>query len=169
MATLQKMVGLRWLLLGVFPFGVTLRRVEGSHAVWVRSNVEPVEWSDGNRVISSITPDNIAAGQIWVRGTDGVSTLEYGSNEPPVSVTSPTEQYFTTEYILDSDTVQSKQIALIPKPKGRVRLNVLYGIEQAQDIDFNVNGDGVLSWDSLALELLVSEGSKLYISYFIGT
>lgn len=74
MATLQKTVGLRWLLLGVFPFGVTLRRVEGSHAVWVRSNVEPVEWSDGNRVISSITPENIAAGQIWVRGTDGVST-----------------------------------------------------------------------------------------------
>lgn len=169
MATLQKLVGLRWLLLGVFPYGVQLRRVEGSHAFWVRSDVAPEEWSDGHRVLSSESFENISAGKIWVRGSDGISTLAYKANAAPVSVTSPTEQYFTTEYILDSDAVQSKQITLLPPPKGRVRLTVLHGIEQAQNIDFNVDADGVLSWDSLALELLVTEGSMLYVSYFIGS
>lgn len=164
----RKQVGLNWLQLGVFPFGAKLRRVEGSYAGWAVGN-KPEQWANGNRVVSDTKFGSVPAGTIWVRGLDGISVLEYEANTQPSVGTNPGEQYYQTEYILDSAAIQTKQITLNPIPNSRVRLNVHRGIEQDQDVDYLVDVNGVLSWNGLALETLVEEGTKLYISYFIGT
>ena len=48
-----------------------------------------------------------------------------------------------------------------------VELWVIGGILQKENIDFMVTGQQ-LSWENLALELLVSEGSILHLSYIRG-
>lgn len=165
----RKQVGLNWLLLGTFPFGGRLRRVEGSYAGWMLSTNKPDAWANGNRVVSDTRFGAVPAGNIWVRGLDGISTLEFDISTQPSVGTNPGEQYFQTEYILNAAAIQAKQITLTPVPISRVRLNVLRGIEQDQDVDYLVDNNGVLSWNGLALETLVESGTKLYISYFIGT
>lgn len=48
-----------------------------------------------------------------------------------------------------------------------LELNVIGGILQKENVDFTVIGQQI-SWENLALELLVSEGSILHLSYIRG-
>lgn len=63
--------------------------------------------------------------------------------------------------------ILEKRLALTETPlDGKVRIGVFNGCQQRQNIDYvllpNTN---IVSWESLALELLLEEGDVLYVDY----
>ena len=68
------------------------------------------------------------------------------------------------EVILTNDMITNKRIILPSVPNGIVFFNPYGGIPQRMNQDFVVNTN-ILSWDSLALELLLEVGEAVYIQY----
>lgn len=65
---------------------------------------------------------------------------------------------------LNSAQIAAKGITLPSIPQSEVQLQVIGGTAQKQNIDFVVSAQA-LGWSGLALELLLSEGDYLSISY----
>lgn len=74
----------------------------------------------------------------------------------------------TQQFVLTPVDITNHHVSLdfIPA-SNNVELWVIGGILQKENIDFMVIGQQ-LSWENLALELLVSEGSILHLSYIRG-
>ena len=74
----------------------------------------------------------------------------------------------TQQFVLTTTDITNHHVNLdfIPASNS-VELWVIGGILQKENIDFMVIGQQ-LSWENLALELLVSEGSILHLSYIRG-
>lgn len=71
---------------------------------------------------------------------------------------------FQEQVVLSSDDIINKTLEMTYTPIGLVNLTVIGGILQLQNVDFTVTGK-IISWNSLALEMLVDEGSTIFLQY----
>ena len=69
-------------------------------------------------------------------------------------------------YQLTSLEIASKQIMLLSTPDdpSKVKVDIQGGCIQVNGVDFNVASD-ILSWDSLGMETVITEGDYLQITY----
>lgn len=68
------------------------------------------------------------------------------------------------DHVLTPLEIADKAMNLPSTPASVVHISLYGGIEQRQNVDFIVNGN-VLSWDTLAMQLLVESGSVMSINY----
>lgn len=92
----------------------------------------------------------IGQGPAGIRGIQGEQGMPAKPNFLMVMVT--------------ADHIAAKAITLPSTPRFEAVVNIVGGTAQKQDIDFVIAED-ILSWDSLALELLLEAGDYLSIFY----
>lgn len=109
------------------------------------------------------TTVNVDVGDV----TSSIEVVLQGTQGPagPVGLSN----WHQEEVIITPTMIQQKKLFLesVPTRPRHVELSVFGGIEQRPFHDFNVY-DNVIDWDSLALEMLIDEGTAIAIRYYRG-
>ena len=78
----------------------------------------------------------------------------------------PDQRTYTDNFTVNAQSLSDKFVILSHTPAfpDKVELSVFGGIEQRPGVDFVVTGTA-LSWNALALELLLDEGTAFTVRY----
>jgi len=188
----------RWVELPGTSQGVILQRLSGAKLYYRYADTRPHDdeylgFLEGG----GIEPISLIGGRIWVRSA-GVTQLAWQAaiiapstpgalignldnylgnthvnvvsilNELLQLQTSNTASPVVLDIVLTATDITNAYIDLpYPPIADTFRLNVYGGIQQRRNVDYTVT-DTRLSWSTLALELLIDEGSVLSVSYFRG-
>jgi hypothetical protein len=187
-----------WIELNNVSEGVLLQKVDGAVVYYLYSDTVPTKKRDGFVLNKTDTPVSLFGGKIWVKseGYTKVSYLAAKVDRPGLSddigdlsnlpttnkdslvdaiielegriIDTEAGAFTSYYYIISAADIANKQLTLQHLPvRETVIIQPHMGIAQFLDIDFTVTGN-IVNWDTLALELLLTEGQRLFISYTIG-
>ena len=187
-----------WIELQDVHEGVLLQKVNGAVVYYLYSDITPDRKKIGFVLNKTDNPIPLYGGRIWVRseryteiaytpvkvdkpnleGDIGVlnnlptnnkgslvdAIIELEGRIQQIESNTVVSYYYTVSNL----DILNKQLTLQHLPvRDTVIIQPHMGIAQFLDVDFTVTGN-IVSWDTLALELLLLEGQRIYISYTIG-
>lgn len=184
-----------WIELENVGEGVLLQKNNGAEVYYLYSDDVPDRKRDGTVLNKTDIPVSLFGGRIWVKSegytrityiaakvdrpglSDDIGNLD---NLPTVNKESlvdsiielelrirdtESSKYHAYYHVLSNTEIADKQLILQHTPnRNTVNIQPHMGVSQFLDIDFTITGN-ILSWDTLALELLLTEGTLLFISY----
>lgn len=108
------------------------------------------------------TEEDFINSLIGPQGPVGPTGPQGPQGEPGTSAATPVQD----NYLVNTTILANKSVLLSETPADpfKVELIVYGGIEQEPGVDFLVTGS-TLSWDGLALELLLEEGNRFSVRY----
>jgi hypothetical protein len=149
-----------WVEITDIPQGALMQRVSGAPVHYLYSNDLPKQADIGFPLPGSLT--TVLGGTRFFVRSRLLSTISY----LPVDVLALNGSgYDDYDYIITDNDIQHKRLILVNDPsRDTVRITPYHGDMQRLDVDYTVTGREV-SWDNLALELLLEEGDVVNIRY----
>lgn len=149
-----------WVELTDIPQGALMQRVTGAPVHYIYSPEIPKESEVGFPLPGSITPI-LGGTRVFVRSRL-LSTISYLPIDVQALNSTGLDDY---DYTITDDDIQRAGLTLMNVPnRNTVRITPYHGDLQRLDVDYTVNGQEV-SWDNLALELLLEVGDVVNIRY----